>query len=64
MNTVDVVPTVGLIDAPQLGPPPSSTKTALDSHVLVPPGPVAVNVTAWLPANKVDAADPEHATLP
>jgi hypothetical protein len=45
-NAVEVVPLFGPIDTEQLGLPIPSTKTLLDEHELVPPGPTAVNVTA------------------
>jgi hypothetical protein len=44
VNTVDVVPLVGLIDAEHVGGG-GDTETVLEVHDLVPPGPVAVNVT-------------------
>jgi hypothetical protein len=46
VNTVDVVPLVGLIDAEHVGGGGGDdTETVLEVHDLVPPGPVVVNVT-------------------
>jgi hypothetical protein len=45
VNTVEVVPLVGLIDAEHVGGGGPVTDTVLDVHDLVPPGPVVVNVT-------------------
>jgi hypothetical protein len=64
VNSVDVVPLPGLIAAEHVGGFVPVTVTRFDAHALVPPGPVAVNVTEWLPAVNDIMADPEHSMLP
>lgn len=45
-NIVDDVPRSGEIDAVHVGAPSPSTMTVFDMHDVVPPGPIAVSVTA------------------
>jgi hypothetical protein len=63
-KTVVVVPLVGEIEAEQVGTPPPSTSTVLDIHDVVPPGPMAVSVKAWLPGANVIELAPVHAIVP
>lgn len=60
---VVVVPLSGVILTIQVGGA-SVTETELESHSVVPPGPVATNVTLWLPMGKVDVTDPSQSTGP
>lgn len=64
MNTVEVVPSAGLIDTAQLGVSCAATSTAFDAHDVVPPGPEAVSVALWLPSANVVPIESEHGTLP
>lgn len=53
VNIVEVVPLVGLMVAEHVGSAVPDTVTVLEVQDLVPPGPVAVNVTECVPAASV-----------
>ncbi|MBK6847170.1 MAG: hypothetical protein IPG96_06370 [Proteobacteria bacterium] len=65
VKSVLVLPLPGLIEAEQVGRGTCVTVTELESHCVVPPGPVACRVTVWLPALKrLLGAEPEQGTGP
>ena len=60
VNVVVVPPVGGFIVAEQVG----LTVTVFESQLVVPPGPVAVSVSVWLPAASRLEVTPLQATLP